>query len=214
MDAALETADVDVPRKRRRSRMIRAILAGGLVLGVGTAVTLAAWNDSEFVTSTFGSGAFGLQGAIADSATPTNFSDHATQGTAANIATYSLDAANLSPNSTTTAPYAVRLKPGTTLDGTVNVYVTSATGTIIPNLSWSIYPQSAWGCSTLTGAVASQTTTASGVTSTGSFGVVKGTPVSAAGVVRNLCIAVTTSGSLGEGQTGTIVWEFRAVSSS
>ena len=42
--------------------MIRAILAGGLVLGVGAAVTLAAWNDSEFVTGTFTAGTFNLRG--------------------------------------------------------------------------------------------------------------------------------------------------------
>ena len=51
--AVPEIAAHDTAKRRSRSRMIRAILAGGLVLGVGTAVTLAAWNDSEFVTETF-----------------------------------------------------------------------------------------------------------------------------------------------------------------
>lgn len=34
--------------EKATGRKVRAILAGGLVLGVGAAVVLAAWNDSEF----------------------------------------------------------------------------------------------------------------------------------------------------------------------
>jgi len=34
-------------------RRLRAVLAGGLVLGVGAALTLAAWNDAEFATGSF-----------------------------------------------------------------------------------------------------------------------------------------------------------------
>ncbi|MBH0118341.1 hypothetical protein I0Q12_01825 [Rhodococcus sp. CX] len=43
----------DQTQKRRK---VRAILASGLVLGVGAAVTLAAWNDSVWGSSIFGTG--------------------------------------------------------------------------------------------------------------------------------------------------------------
>ena len=48
---------------RNRKGIIRAILAGGIVLGVGAAVTLAAWNASEFATGTFQAGTFTIEGA-------------------------------------------------------------------------------------------------------------------------------------------------------
>ena len=53
-------------------RKVLAVLAGGLVLGVGTAVTLAAWNDSEFATGDFAAGTFVFQGST-DNET---FEDH------------------------------------------------------------------------------------------------------------------------------------------
>ncbi|WP_298990938.1 SipW-dependent-type signal peptide-containing protein [uncultured Pseudokineococcus sp.] len=37
------------PEPRRRRGLVRALLAGGLVLGVGSAATLAAWTDTEWV---------------------------------------------------------------------------------------------------------------------------------------------------------------------
>jgi len=42
--------------KTRNRRKARAILASGLVLGVGAAVTLAAWNDSVWGKAEFGTG--------------------------------------------------------------------------------------------------------------------------------------------------------------
>ncbi|UYP18328.1 SipW-dependent-type signal peptide-containing protein [Rhodococcus sp. Z13] len=44
------------PEQTQKRRKVRAILASGLVLGVGAAVTLAAWNDSVWGSSTFGTG--------------------------------------------------------------------------------------------------------------------------------------------------------------
>jgi len=64
------------PPRRRTSWWLRtrALLAGGLVLGIGTAATLAAWNDSEYTTATVTSGRFGIVGSVNGGA----FSDHAT----------------------------------------------------------------------------------------------------------------------------------------
>ncbi|UPW03055.1 SipW-dependent-type signal peptide-containing protein [Rhodococcus pyridinivorans] len=54
---------VDPTRKRRK---IRAVLASGLVLGVGAAVTLAAWSDTVWGSSEFGTGgsSFNIQGSF------------------------------------------------------------------------------------------------------------------------------------------------------
>jgi len=45
------------PEQTQKRRKVRAILASGLVLGVGAAVTLAAWNDSVWGSAEFGTGA-------------------------------------------------------------------------------------------------------------------------------------------------------------
>ncbi len=44
-----------------RGTKIKALLAGGLVLGVGAAVTLAAWTDDAYVEATFGTSEFNIQ---------------------------------------------------------------------------------------------------------------------------------------------------------
>ena len=58
--------------KRLLSRRIRAVLAGGLVFGVGATMTLAAWNDSEHGNATFTAGRFDIVGATDG----TTFSSH------------------------------------------------------------------------------------------------------------------------------------------
>ncbi|MEI3842970.1 MULTISPECIES: SipW-dependent-type signal peptide-containing protein [Microbacterium] len=57
---------------RTRSRRLRALLAGGLVLGVGASLTFAAWTDQEAATSTITAGTFAIEartdlGAFVDS---------------------------------------------------------------------------------------------------------------------------------------------------
>lgn len=44
-----------------RTRQAKALLAGGLVLGVGAAVTLATWTDEAYVEATFGTSSFNVQ---------------------------------------------------------------------------------------------------------------------------------------------------------
>ena len=47
-----------------RSRKIRAVLAGFLVLGIGIITTVAVWNDDIFGTGDFEAGGFALEGSI------------------------------------------------------------------------------------------------------------------------------------------------------
>lgn len=60
--------------RRRISLRLRAVLAGGLVLGVGATVTLASWNDSEYATGSFTTSVFNTEsnvqsGGYADNST-------------------------------------------------------------------------------------------------------------------------------------------------
>ncbi|WP_405474452.1 SipW-dependent-type signal peptide-containing protein [Paenarthrobacter ilicis] len=44
---------------------LRAVLAGALVLGVGSSVTLAAWTDSDHATGSFGTSVFATESTAA-----------------------------------------------------------------------------------------------------------------------------------------------------
>lgn len=94
----------------------RAILAGGLVLGVGAVVTLAAWNDSEFATGEFGAGTFGIEG----STDGTAFAEHATEDAAATL-NFEVDANNLTPGDAVYENFSVQLIAGSTYAADVTV---------------------------------------------------------------------------------------------
>lgn len=94
-------------REPRRSRplalrRIRAVLAGGLVLGVGATGTLAAWTDPEQATATFTAGVFGIQGSTDGGAT---WADHPTTPAAL---TFSAPATAMLPGDTVYAAFSVR----------------------------------------------------------------------------------------------------------
>ncbi|MFD6855996.1 SipW-dependent-type signal peptide-containing protein [Rhodococcus sp. NPDC060090] len=71
---------VDQTRKRRK---IRAVLASGLVLGVGAAITLAAWSDTVWGSSQFGTTGsdFNIQGSFDNGATWGEYLTPETAGT-------------------------------------------------------------------------------------------------------------------------------------
>lgn len=62
--AARHRAPRPRPHPGRRSRTIRAVLAGGLVLGIGVSVTTAAWTDTEVATGSFAASVFGTQSSV------------------------------------------------------------------------------------------------------------------------------------------------------
>src|SRR5690606_37281598 len=111
-------------------RKVSAVLAGGLVLGVGAAVTLAAWNDSEFATSDFAAGAFVFQG----STDGTTFADHASQAGAASL-TFTTGFDDLSPNSAVYAPFALRLDAASTDSAALTAVAPTTTGDLGSSLS-------------------------------------------------------------------------------
>lgn len=80
----------------QKSRKIRAIAAGGAVLGVGAAITLAAWSDNEFAQGSFGAGSFDIQGSATGA--EGDWASHTTSDAALQLA-FGEDgaAANLAP---------------------------------------------------------------------------------------------------------------------
>jgi len=210
-DTDSKTGDIATPdRKRRRSRMIRAILAGGLVLGVGAAVTLAAWNDSEFASGTFSAGTFDMQG----STDGTTFAQHASAavGTAA-VMSFTVNAASLSPTDVATGAFAVRLAAGTTNDGNVVLPAPTSTGTVT-NLT---YEALLTGSMTCTGATTGTSLITAGtpvtsVAGPAAFTLTKGATLAVPGAIQYVCFKVTAGAGLTQGQSGTVTWQFTATS--
>lgn len=97
-------------RQRRaalRNRRIKALLAGGLVFGVGATATVAAWTDSETADGSFNAGTFDIELSIDGQWTSTN--------------EMTFDTAPMFPGSKVYAPVFVRTSPDTTIGGDLTV---------------------------------------------------------------------------------------------
>ena len=200
-----------------RRRRTRALLAGGLVLGLGAAVTLAAWNDSEFATGEFTAGAFNLEG----STDGTTFADHDTLGTAA-VVTFTTPFDNLAPDDVVYAPFWVRLDDTTTTGADLvvgSLTTTDGTPGNAANLSWTVYQLAsatdtcdatgvAAGTSLATGATLASAPTITSGTVTLTEGATAGTP----GAAQQLCIVVTAGAGLTQSGSAVATWEFAATS--
>lgn len=133
--------DLVRPRAARSVRPARVlgVLAGGLVLGVGSVWTLAAWQDTEAASATFTAGVFETQsqGAGGDWA-------HHPPGSAASLGA---DLTGLAPGGTYDAPTAgesaygwmnVRTAPGSTRGGDVALTGVTAEGGLAPALEYRV----------------------------------------------------------------------------
>jgi predicted ribosomally synthesized peptide with SipW-like signal peptide len=197
-------------KRRWRGRRLRAILAGGLVLGVGAAVTLAAWTDNEYATGTFTAGQFNLQG----STDGTNYSDHNSSAGAAALS-FSTPFSNLAPSQTVYAGFWLRLATGTTTAANLQLVGFAGTGAAAPQLTYSIYlisSSATCNASTATGtAIATGTLNSTTATSTVvplAAPTVAGSP----GAAQQLCFAVASSPGLVALSTATGTWQFTATS--
>lgn len=96
-------------RRRRhvRNGRIKAILAGGLVLGVGATATLASWTDSENADGTFDAGSFGVELSV--------------DGSWGNTREMTFQADSMYPGATVYAAVFVRTTATTTIDGQLTV---------------------------------------------------------------------------------------------
>lgn len=214
MSVATDPTQIAAPTRRRdRRRKLRAVLAAGLVLGIGGAVTLAAWNDSEFATGTFTAGTFNMQG----STDGTTYADHATLGTAVTLP-FTVAPTNLSPGATVYSPFAVRLAAGTTTGASVAVQAVTDTGTVT-NLTYTLVTSTSITCNGA--AVTAATgpailvpagTALTSVATQSTFTLAQGANGTTPGAAQFLCFAVTAGAGLVQGQTGTATWQFLATS--
>ncbi len=205
------------PRRKGLSRKIRAILAGGLVLGLGTAATLAAWNDSEYATGTFTAGTFNLQGATAAAAGP--YTDHASSAGAAAV-TFSTGFDNMSPGTVVAAPFWVRLAANTTTPATLDLVDVTSTGANAANITFvvrAIAPGDTCNTATTGGTVLTPTTPpplTTGPIAGDTAPLAIGSPASSPGTAVQLCIIATAGTNLVQGGAVTSVWRFQATSTS
>jgi predicted ribosomally synthesized peptide with SipW-like signal peptide len=181
--------------------VIRAVLSGGLVLGVGAAVTLAAWNDSEFATGSFQAGSFNIQGTADDPAgSNPDWSDHATTGTALGL-TFRVNADALTPGQSVYAPMSLRVDPAKN-SYDANVTLPSAptvTGDLGADLTTKTYVSTYANC-------------AGGAPGTSEFS--NGT-LSKDGTAQTVCLVVSMNAgapATAQGTSATVAWQFDAAS--
>ncbi|MGJ3190269.1 MULTISPECIES: SipW-dependent-type signal peptide-containing protein [Paenarthrobacter] len=183
---------------------VRAILAGGLVLGVGAAITLAAWNDSDFAQGTFTAGSFNLQG----STNGTTFTENPV-GSPATLG-FTTNPANLSPGDVVTAPFAVRLDGASTYDATVTLSTEASTGSLA-GLTYELTQSEDFGCAeTVTETLVTAGQTLGSTPASVTFDLAQGAGTDP-GAPVNLCFRVT-AGAVVQAQTGSTTWEFAAQS--
>lgn len=190
-----------------RARKVRAVLAGGLVLGVGAAITLAAWNDSEFATGQFEAGTFNLEGSVDGE----GFTEHASEEAAAPLA-FSVNSSNLSPGDSVSAPFAVRLDAETTHGAGVSLDAVGTTGTVA-GLTYTVGTTTSFGCDAGTVETLVEAGTPLGeIDADGAAFDLEVGSESEVGEPMNLCFTVTADDGLAQGQEGTATWQFLATS--
>lgn len=194
-----------VPGRSRRFNRLRAVLAGGLVLGVGATATLAAWTDEEFAGGSFAAGTFSIVG----STNGTNFSDHPAAPGASLVFALTPDA--MVPGTTVYALYSVKTAP-TSVAGSVQLTANPANGS-------GLGAYLSYGVNTIAGTSCNASTFAAGsaVVGTGSSltaGAAGGITMAAAGASTiNYCFAVTLPASAPNAAQGTVLtaqWIFAA----
>lgn len=204
----MNVTDARTDDHRARRRKVAALLAGGLVVGVGTMATLASWNDVEYASGSFTAGAFKLLGSTDQS----TFADH---GTTAQSLTFTTGFDNLTPTDTVYAPYALRLDKSSTNQGTVVVSAGATSGTIA-NITYQLFTTTSAGCTasaTVATTVVSSGTALGSVGTPTSFTLAKPATATTDGAPVYLCFKVTAGSSLAQAQTGSATWVFTATSS-
>lgn len=203
---------------RTDRRKVLAVLAGGLVLGIGAAVTLAAWNDSEFATGTFTAGSFNLQGSTTSATT--GYSDHnVDKADAAAALVFSLPTVvtSMAPGDIVYAPLWVRLDGTTTNSATLlPSAITAGTGGNEANLSYTVraIDPTATCDATAAGTLIASGATLAALTGATSVPLTKGAAAGTPGTAVQLCFAVTAASTITQGQAGTATWEFTATSTA
>ena len=193
-------------RHPRRRRKVLALLSAGVVLGIGAVITLAVWNDPEFAQGTFTTQEFDIQGSV----NGTTFSS-STSPTAPKTLAFSIEAADMTPGSTTYAPFAVQLSDKSAYRAAVTLQSVASTD-LIGGLVYSLYGLDSWNekCSAASPPPAEtiilhdvpvNTTVPQAVFD-----------LTATERPVHLCFAVTGEPTLVQGKSGTVTWQFTGTS--
>lgn len=189
----------------------RAALAGALVLGVGTSLTLAAWSDDEFGTATFAASTFVVESQTASSSWAAHES-----GTPATLA---FAATAMSPLTSQYAYIDIRTTTATNIGGTAALSaVSAATGTLLPQLEYRVVTTaaatacnaSAFTSSTVPAYTTSLAVATAPPTATGALSAAGGSTVRFCFDVR---VKAGTASSF-QGGTASATWQFTSTSSS
>lgn len=203
---------------------LRALLAGALVLGVGSSVTLASWTDSDFAAGSFGASVFQTE---SNASKPYDVQGTWSPNDISPGATLVFTASAMSPGTVVYAPFAIRTKAA------------SVAGEVVlgtPAVTSSGTGNADLGAALRYRVIRSATCQASSFTGTptfvvGSDGAKPFTQGQAAGVVNPLAAATATlpgaptqfcfevtlpagANNALQGQTATAIWHFTSTSSS
>lgn len=223
MDAT-SPMSADLQRQQDRKRKRKAILAGGVVLGLGAAVTLAAWSDDVFANGFFETGTFELEGS-ADNSTWTQYDT--APGAALffeTAASSAVNASSLQYDETVWAPLSVRLDADTDIGGDYllnDVIFPNPTASTLAEdqvLDFVVYANVDHGTCTATAdgdtPVGSQWTTGTvGAATASTTRALTPGATGVAGTPDNLCLGITLTSNAPKymGQTATQVqWQFTA----
>lgn len=209
-----------------RSRKWRALLAGGVVLGLGATMTLAAWTDDVWVNSTFSSGKFNVQAAVDGAGTV--WAEHsASPGGALTFTALSpVTAALMTPGDSVYAPINFRVdKNANSYDAEIRLSTaptsaavsSPANNALFSNLTVAIYTLPPGSC-TAAGTVEATPVVTGGLNTTYNttpFFTLSKT-ASPETTPRALCFKITLNASapadVRGGTTGQLVWKFDAKS--
>lgn len=184
--------------KKNTSKKAKAILAGGLVLGVGAAVTLASWTDEEWANASFSSGEFVLQSSTDGETFESHNIDQVEEGKSSQLE-FDLPTDNLGPGEKLAAPFALRLAEETTHDAVVKMV---GPGSDEMGLKYGVeYVSSFDKCTT------AKPDTIKGI---GIGFDLKAGEDTSAGESQILCFHVEASQELKQGQNASPTWTFHA----
>jgi predicted ribosomally synthesized peptide with SipW-like signal peptide len=202
-------------RRRLRVRRVRALLAAGLVLGAGTIATLAAWNDAENATGSFGASMFGTESQSQGS--PAYASNPAAPG-----ATLTFNAGAMSPGTSFYAWLNIRTTPASTVGGTVALTAVAPTGGLASALQYRAVRMAGTSPGTACDATAFSGTAVFIAGAAGTYLPVSQVPVSpvassigAAGAQLGFCVEVRIAPGTADsfqGQSGAVTWTFTGTS--
>lgn len=194
--------------RHRRWVQVRAVLAGGLVLGIGAAATVAAWTDEEHTSATLTAGTFSIVGAT-DGVT---FADHPTAPGA--TLTFAVSPTAMVPGAVVYALYSVKTAP-TSVAGSVQLTADAANGSGLgAYLTYGVTAIAGTTCSVATFAEGTSVVTPGSVPTAG--GAAAQAVVAGGASVVNYCFAVTLPSATGNDAQGTTVnlqYTFAAVAS-